>query len=383
MISFVNREKFNDDSVDKQIIITGDGINIDNTILYENDFTLEQSISSGDTIRFGGCESGCVKFRIRTGTVPPMEGKEIHVKMYIDGDKDNVLSIGKFRVDSDQYTDGRLYRDIVAYDLLREQLNKDMTDWYNGLNLPMTQAQVRASFFSKLGMGFYTMNLPNDSQMVNKKEVASLTARDYLQDYCEVNGVFGFMDNDGRFRFKRLNDLIWVDVELKNVISAQYEDIFSQKILRVDFSDGDNKGSYVIESTGNTYTINNNLLLTGKTNAELNTMAQNFYNYVKDVRYKVVNHVTVKGNPCYECGDVIAFKSGDQLISTYILERRLTGIQALRDEYCARGTQYHPAVDTSSKAVQKQAEYKTMRVKWVSDASKVGKDPYTFYCIAK
>lgn len=380
MIPFANKDKFDIDSVDKQFVITvvDTGEVIDNTILYENNFTLQQSIFSGNVIKFGGCEAAMVKFRIRS-VLPYITGKTIDVKMYVDHDKSNMLSVGRFIVDTDVYTDNRLYRDITAYDFLYSKLNTDITDWYNSLKFPLTQYSMRRALAYQFNIAQMPTTLIFDDININKKEIDSLTIRDLLLDMCELNGVFGASDNYGNLKYVSLNDNRY---EVKGQISVQYEDVYSARIIKATLCDADQKGTAMIDD-GNEYVIQNNLLLTGKKSAELQTMAQTFLNQVTNVYYKIVKRLSVKGNPCMEVGDAITFKHNGVNFVTYILERNLNGIQSMKDDIKAEGQLYQPQVDTTYVAKEKNKTYTNLKIRWVSDESQVGSDPYTLYCIAK
>ena len=48
----------------------------------------------------------------------------------------------------------------------------------------------------------------------------------------------------------------------------------------------------------------------------------------------------VKGNPCFEVGDPVRISTQNKLVESYVLERTLTGIQALRDNFAAKGQEY-------------------------------------------
>ena len=105
MINYAYKDLFDKDTVDKQFVIeVSDGQRIDNTVLYENSFTLEQSIVSGNTLKFGGCNATSVKFRIRN-SVLSLIGKTIVVKIYINHNTYNPLELGTYKVETDEYTE--------------------------------------------------------------------------------------------------------------------------------------------------------------------------------------------------------------------------------------------------------------------------------------
>ena len=49
---------------------------------------------------------------------------------------------------------------------------------------------------------------------------------------------------------------------------------------------------------------------------------------------------TLVGNPCIEVGDAVRLHTKYQIIDSYVLQRTLSGVQALRDEFSAEGEEY-------------------------------------------
>lgn len=95
-----------------------------------------------------------------------------------------------------------------------------------------------------------------------------------------------------------------------------------------------------VGTDGNTYTINDNFLLYDKSSAQITTIATNILAKMVNRYYKPCS-IGCIGNPCHEVGDPIRINTVYRGVVTYILERRLTGIQALKDEYTARGVKHY------------------------------------------
>jgi hypothetical protein len=105
-----------------------------------------------------------------------------------------------------------------------------------------------------------------------------------------------------------------------------------------------NKEGQIIASSGsgsNVFTIENNPLIWGKTQAQLNSAALNLFNTVKGLWY-VPSEVSSVGLPYVECGDFILMAARRSIVRAYVLSRVLKGIQALTDDYSAPGDKTQP-----------------------------------------
>ena len=85
----------------------------------------------------------------------------------------------------------------------------------------------------------------------------------------------------------------------------------------------------------NTYVIQGNFLLYGKTAEELQTIAENVSANIFGRAYRPYTVESI-GLPYLEIGDAVEFATDDAVVS-YILQRTLKGIQVLKDEFEAPG----------------------------------------------
>lgn len=391
MIDYINKDLFEQDSINKQFIIeVDDGQRIDNTVLYENSFTLEESICESETIKFGGCNASSIKFRIRN-TVLSLIGKTLVVKIIINGDTAHPFYLGTYKVEEDVYTEGRLYRDVTAYDRLYELCNKDITDWYKSLSFPIRMDNMFNNFCARYNIQKTFDSMPMDSMLVKEKKVQNLDSRTFLQDYFEINGAFGYITRGNKLGVVTLNNSRGIVKTYKRLQSVQYEDYFSEPIIKVTLIDGENTGEYMLDD-GNEYIISNNLFLYGKTSDELDGVARALLGVIGNGKYKIMTNLTVKGNPCLEVGDRIWVEDGSVRFDTFVLQRTLTGIQAMRDVIKADGTQYQENV-ARRKTPTEQTKANTDAISRLNRTSlhivechseeEVGTDPYTIYFIPK
>ena len=375
MINSNLKEKYWDSATDKQMVISVVGTNqkIDNSMLEIGTFSLEESLCSESELKFGACEANCVKFTARN-TAGNIIGKTISIEETIDGDSQNPMPYGIFKVASDVPTADRTKRQITAYDAMYDIINTDVKAWYAGLSFPMTLKQFRDSFFAHLGIAQVETSLVNDSMTVNKTIVAtqtddssavteesSISGKTVVTAICEINGCFGNMNRDGKFEYVFLkaitsalypaedlfpsDNLFPSDANTESMtghyITFDYEDFQSKAITQLEIKTSEDNAGAIVGTAGNNYSITGNFLVSDKTGAELEQIANNLLPIMKQAAYTPIKSCTCVGNPCLTLGEPIRFNTTREIVETYLLQRTLTGVQSKRDSISAQGTQTH------------------------------------------
>lgn len=401
MINSSLKEKYWDSSTDKQMVISVVGTNqkIDNSMLEIGTFSLEESLCSESELKFGACEANCVKFTARN-TAGNIIGKTISIEETIDGDSQNPMPYGVFKVASDVPTADRTKRQITAYDAMYDIINTDVKAWYAGLSFPMTLKQFRDSFFAHLGIAQAETSLVNDSMTVNKTIVAtqtddssvvteesSISGKTVVTAICEINGCFGNMNRDGKFEYVFLkaitsalypredlyprDDLFPSDANTESMtghyISFDYEDFQSQAITQLEIKTSDDNAGAIVGTAGNNYSITGNFLVSDKTGAELEQIANNLLPIMKQAAYTPIKSCTCVGNPCLTLGEPIRFNTTREIVETYLLQRTLTGVQSKRDSISAQGTQTHSAKVNSIRDTIESVERRTGKLERNAD----------------
>jgi len=344
--------------------VTGATITITNAELEAEKFELVQSLCSSDQIRFGSCESGYVKFTMHEN-VPTVKGKTLKAYIIPGGDASKMLQLGIFKVDTDELSSDRTKRVVTAYDAMYDILNADVAAWYN-TELPTsssskTLAQFREDFLDHFNLTAEAITLPNDTITIKRTiNPESLSGADVIKAICEINGCFGTITNEGEFRFVVLSadidaglfpsdtlypadDLYPGDVnhDTDNInkahyISADFEDYNSESITQLTIRADDSDVGATVGTAGNHYIITGNFLVFGYGAADLTSAATNALTNMTG-RYYRPCRVNAIGNPLHEAGDPIRIETTYRGIVTYILERKYTGIHAMRDVYTAKG----------------------------------------------
>lgn len=401
MINSNLKEKYWDSATDKQMVISVVGTNqkIDNSMLEIGTFALEESLCSESELKFGACEANCVKFTARN-TAGNIIGKTISIEETVDGDSENPMPYGFFKVASDVPTADRTKRQITAYDAMYDIINTDVKSWYAGLSFPMTLKQFRDSFFAHLGIAQVETSLVNDSMTVNKTIVAAQTddssavteesaisGKTVVTAICEINGCFGNINREGKFEYVFLkaitsalypaedlfpaDNLFPSDANTESMtghyITFDYEDFQSQAITQLEIKTSEDNAGAIVGTAGNNYSITGNFLVSDKTGAELEQIANNLLPIMAKAAYTPIKSCTCVGNPCLTLGEPIRFNTTREIVETYLLQRTLTGVQSKRDSISAQGTQTHSARVNSIRDTIESVERRTGKLERNAD----------------
>lgn len=368
MVTYINKELYNQDSIPKEVIISYDGGTLTSTDLYNQEMTLTESICSETEIKYGSCEASELSFKIANVTAS-LKGKILTVTLIINHDTENPLQLGVYKVYSDQPSGDRNYRNVKAYDLMYDILNLDydsLIEWYEGLTFPMTVKAFRDLFFGEIGVAQETQTLPCDSVEIGDalENVEELTGKNIVTSICEMNGCFGHISRDNKFKYVFLpeptsgtyprNDLYPSDdlfpqggapanlitYSRSLYISCEFEDYISYPISKVVMKTSENDLGITVGTGNNTYVIDKNILVDSLSVEGLEEVGTLFLDTIKSNYYRPFK-ATCKGNPCYEVGDVVRINAGNGIIFSYIFQRTLSGIMSMKDNINANGTQYH------------------------------------------
>lgn len=405
MVEYALGELFKQDSVDKQIDISFDDVHITNSDFRGQDFELTESLCSESELRFGCCEASVLKFKI-SNTFEEMCGKWLTVRTILEHNVDNPFQFGKYKVNLDEVSGDKSYRSITAYDAMYDIINAEVAEWYNSLEFPISQKQFRDSFFGYLGISQVPISLIHDDMLIYKTiNTTTLSGKDVITSLCELNGVFGHINRQGLFDYVTLakrkqmihpgmenvypgsgiypgmmvdkyeetlypseelfpsDDLFPLDEAIRNYphdvvtksryISCEYEDFETQLISKLQIRQEENDIGMIHGTGTNTYIVQDNFLVYGKTSDELKVIAERLFSKINGVYYRPFK-VALRGNPCIEVGDIVVVHTKYKEVESYVLERTIKGIQALKDTFESKGVfEYEEKVNSSHKEIKK------------------------------
>lgn len=349
--------------VHKTVVITVPNRNITftNTDLIKESVTLTERIETERNLSFKGCCASVFSFSVNN-FVQDIRGEYIEATIQADEGTVIPLFCGYIETQSNR-TFEDFQTDFTAYDPLINVLDRDVTAWYNSLTFPILVRNMRNSFFSLVGITQESTALVNDNHTLNKTiEDKVITGGDILRWLCQINGRFGLIGRDKKFHYVQLaqaieglypDDALFPADDLypresnaseeilKAVYSAiSYQPFHTDWISKVSIvgKNGAIQGT-AGDNTGDEFYISDNKLAWGFSNIAQATQA--ILNEVRGARYTPAD-IDAKGLPYLECGDIIIANTRRNVITTYILERTLKGIQALTDAYGSDSDQRRP-----------------------------------------
>lgn len=367
MLPYANPELFRNDSVAKSLTITYTGGQFTNSDLISESFEMTESINTDEQIQFGECSSTMVKFQTFANNIyESMVGEVLTISITPSGGAS--VPLGVFKVASDEPSADLKIRTITAYDSMSDIFNTELATWYEGLfpneGDTLTCLQFRNSLFTYLGIEQESVSLINDSVVIEKTiTTTSLSGRDVLYCICQLNGVFGKIGRDGKFKYLSVSPIgdealypsetlypaddlypfggregtIPEEIPTGTYISCQYENYETLAIDKVQIRMKENDIGCIVGEGTNAFIIENNFLLFGKSTEDLTPIAQAIYDKISGVIFRPAT-MTVVGNPLREIGDGLRLETKYVTIDTYVLSRKLKGIQSLRDDISANST---------------------------------------------
>lgn len=364
---------YNQDSISKNLIIAYDDKIIENDNIDYESMTIDESLCSSGRITFGACESSTFSITVRNN-VEALFGKVITVSQVLEHDTSKTLILGKYKVYEDKPEANRNYREITAYDSMYEINNSDVAEWYNGLTFPLTLKQFRDSFFEYQGIEQIATVLVNDEMIVEKTiDADTISGANVIQAICEINGCFGHITRDDKFKYVFLNkefgglypdnnlfpsdDLYPHDTKATRIPrrlyqTCTYEDYKSNRIDKLQIRENADDIGVVVGNGDIAYVVEDNFLLYGKSHEPLRSIAENLLRVMNEVPPLRPFDCVCKGNPCFEVGDSVSISSKYVIVESVILKRTLTGIQALKDNYVAEFEQGYEEANGLNRTIQ-------------------------------
>ena len=345
-----------------------------NDEIYGESMTLKESLFDGNgAINVSGCISSQFSIEIRH-SLNAYVGQRIIAEIRIDGGAWRQLFSGY--VDSVETVRDRSYQKLSCYDVIQYKGSTNVISAYESLNDTFTVKQLRDAVFTYLRINQKTQTLPNDLAVLAKNtELTELAAIDVMRALCQINGMFGIINRDGQFEYRKLfffydklpypsddlfpaSDLYPGEVSedgheyIDAYESVKYEEYEVEPITKVTVRDSSSDEQTAEYGTGtNNYLIEGNPLLSGALYSDKEFIAHNVFTTFAGLSFRPFD-TNVIGRPYIEVGDAISlyiydYSSGEPvtvLLTFNILTRNLKGIQWLRDNYTANGAMYQPEV---------------------------------------
>lgn len=191
--------------------INGEFEDLTNDNIQSNTLTLQESLCNKAYFIFGGCISNQITFKcyhqqfIGTDESTYPSGK---IEVYLEC-RGTEIKIFTGEIATGERDANSFVRTIVAYDYLYKLRNTDIAWWYKNntkdKQMVFTQKQFRDALFKYLGIEQVDAKLKYDSAYVpNTANSSEMNVANILEDLCLQNNVFGWMNRDGKFEYKKL-----------------------------------------------------------------------------------------------------------------------------------------------------------------------------------
>lgn len=360
-------------------------LELNNSQIYEESMYLHESIFEKRSIEFVGCISSIFMVDIN-GLKADIKGKRIIVTISTDDTQDEPVTLFNGIVDSAVKQSNKQIKEIVAYDELYTKGNTEVAAWYKSLTFPISLKDLRYSLFSFIGLEQEEKSLPNDDIVIKKQYAPNtLQALSVIKAICQINGAFGIMNRRGKFEYRILGKMdsyrgaypgsllfpgpntfpgvraatTGTDLAQTSFTfykSVRYEEFEVRPVDKVTIRQSEEDEGVTFGDGENNYIIQGNMFSYGLADSVLKTVAENVYNSVQGFSYYPYT-ADNNGLPFVECGlDMVTYMmidyeatfsdentSGNVIYekkSFPVLNRTLSGIQALRDKYSADGEEY-------------------------------------------
>lgn len=191
--------------------INGEFEDLTNEHIQSNSLSLQESLCNKAYFIFGGCISNQITFKcyhpqfVGTDETTYPSGK---IEVYLEC-KGTEIKIFTGEIATGERDANSFVRTVVAYDYLYKLRNTDIAWWYKNntkdKQMVFTQKQFRDALFKYLDIEQVDAKLKYDSAYVpNTANSSEMNVANILEDLCLQNNVFGWMNRDGKFEYKKL-----------------------------------------------------------------------------------------------------------------------------------------------------------------------------------
>lgn len=356
----------------KEILITIGSTTITNSDIVGDTLSRSESIISSDSLEFVGCISTKIEFVTAAFNNVNLKGRTVSIQ--VRANETDWIPYFSGVIDEARKEGMQGLKRVVAYDVFYRLSQIDATEWWNSLS-----PQTLISAFNKFMTDFSIVYNPSAISFVNSairclggsiRQAKKLTALQFLQAVCQINGCVGYTDGLGRFGVMYIDaiaqqrlypadslfpsDFIYPSnydggsVGESTVIpyyqTLEYEDYSIKQIDKVTLRNkSEDIGVSYPYSGSNNYIIQGNIFAFDQSGTDLIDIAERIYNVVKNANFRPFNGKQM-AFPWLECGDKVTYydinDNGDTVeVGFIIMSRKMNGDQMMWDSYSAEGEQ--------------------------------------------
>lgn len=368
-----------------------DNIIQNSNIVFES-MRLTQALCDDPDLKFGGAISS--SFEIDTFGIEDLTGRYITV----DLEQKNLMptypgehclpgevypgnteysesfSIFSGEVHSCELSKNYITRHVVAYDRFYWRGNINCGEWYSdktnsfwhapsGSNLYYTTVyELRKALCDhyRIIEEYPADVLPADSMDIEPVP-GKITVGELLQALCELSGVFCVLNGNGNIEYHTISENSDITAIRKpgtenygfNYSDCDYKE-FEKWYTGIAFRDDTGKGHwYGLSQNNSFYVLDGNVIVDSYNNYtswNIEMQEIDWHNLMKYLRFSAYTPMNLKApyRPWVELGDKITFQvhsyisdgnggyvDSPKTVTSYVLSRTITGIQAMTDEFTA------------------------------------------------
>lgn len=345
------------------INVPGKNVTFTNSDIIQESVELNEVLENDGYLTFKGCKSTQFKFQV-ANIIQDLRGEYIEVTL--QANNTDIIPIFSGYIDAQtNLTHQDVVTQFTAYDPLYKVGGTEVIEWLNNLTFPISMASFRQSLFTFLGIDVEENTLPTDAMQISsavKSVITSATAEQMLQWICQVNGRYGVYGRDKKFHFKQLKQItagtypaldlypseetypsgenaeiiLWSG---SDYISINYEPYKAEQITAVTIYDAKGNVGGSAGSGINVFNVQDNPIAYAMSMTDL---VATLFDEVKHCEFTPLNELKVPGMPWAEVGDIVVVGTTKNTVRSYILNRHMTGVQAVFDEFESKSDQYQP-----------------------------------------
>jgi len=367
-VSTATKRAYFSDVSNKQIRVEFPDLAVqcNNDKIVNESLSITEAISTKDSVEFVGCIASSMEVKLHDVRYN-LKGERVEV--FITTDETDDIPLFKGIVDSVVIESDSLVKTITAYDILYTKGETDIAIWYEAVfptaETKKTIKQIRDSLFDYIDIDQEETTLPNDNVLIGKQfEPQSLKCITVLKSICQINGCCGIIGRDGVFKYRFLKNELYgtfpssltfasSDLYPSSSGSAysvsfyeklKYEEYSVKPTEKVQIRASEDDGGVIVGTGSNKYIIQSNMFAQGMDETSLTTMATNILNKLSSISFHPFT-ANNNGAPFVEVGDTVRYvisntRTGTYAVNTFIvLSRTLSGIQVLKDQYNAVGSE--------------------------------------------
>lgn len=287
----------------RNLLVRGDGSEITSASIISCECV--EDVNSSTNLRPGNATSTVLTVEIRGGFADAVvQGEEIYYFQVVNGVRKKV---GTFTAELPTISSRSSYK-LTAYDNI-SKLEKNMSDWLreHQEDFPMSLMRLAREICTACGIAMSNTAFPMNTFLVPYFYADDITARQIISWIAEISGRFVKCTPNGTLTLAWYTDTdTKIDSTKYKQGSLKYENYATDLVqcVRIKQSNDDEGVVYPNNVTGNTFIVQENMLLQGMGATELRGVASNLFDIVRTMSYTPCEFCTFKGTNL-NTGDII------------------------------------------------------------------------------